>query len=386
MNLEKRIKRHVIGSRHDFFAATLPGCETHCRRSLDRLSETIAIQNTTYGGVLFSGRLTDLYRANLHVRTAGRVLMRLASFKATAFHQLERKAAAIPWSLYLPSGAIPALQAAAHHSRLRHSGAIEERIGQSIEHHWSALGTTPVHDPGQRMFIRLQDDTVTISLDSSGNNLYQRGLKTHAAKAPLRETTAAFILTHCGFRADRPLMDPMCGSGTFSLEAALMTKAIPAGFHRPFAFMRWPAFRMRQWQYLKQEAARGFRTVERPLIRASDLDQAACTELSHCVTRHGLEDAISVGRKDFFSLAAADTIDPPGLIVLNPPYGRRLGTDAEVSDFYRQIAAKLTHDFKQWHIALLVPGKSLARRLPLQLPALPLKHGGLNVTLLSGRL
>jgi putative N6-adenine-specific DNA methylase len=384
MNLEKRIKRHVIGSRLDFFAATLPGCEASCRLTLEGLSETISVQDTIRAGVMFSGRLTDLYLANLHLRTAGRVLMRVASFKATAFHQLEKKASAIAWSLYLPSGAIPRRQATAHHSRLHHSGAIEERIGRCIATHWEALGVAPAHDPGQCLFIRLQDDRVTLSLDSSGDNLYRRGVKTHGSRAPLRETTAAFVLTRSGYRPDRPLVDPMCGSGTFSLEAALMAKAIPAGFFRRFAFMQWPAFRERQWQYLKKNAARKIKRMERPLIWASDQDPAACADLSACAATSGLEDAIRVCCMDFFSLQAHRIDGPPGLIVLNPPYGRRLGTDAGVADFYRRIAIKLTHDFKHWRIALLVPGKHLARTLPLPAKAFALKHGGLNVALLTG--
>ena len=386
MNLEKRIKRHVIGSQLDFFAATLPGCEAPCRRTLESLSDTIAVQQTIRGGVLFSGRLTDLYLANLHLRTAGRVLMRLASFKATSFHQLEKKVSAVPWALYLSSGAIPARQAVAHHSRLHHSGAIEERAGQGIAAHWKALDIPSFSETGQRLFIRLQDDTVTISLDSSGENLYRRGLKTHCAKAPLRETTAAFILARCGYRPEQVLVDPMCGSGTFSLEAALMAKAIPPGFSRRFAFMQWPAFRPRHWQYLKKTALHKIRQIERPLIQASDIDQSACDDLSACASRNGLQDALEVRRRDFFSLRPDEIDGRPGLVVLNPPYGRRLGAETGVEAMYRQIAAKLTHDFKNWQIALLVPTQDLARRLPLkQLQAVPLQHGGLALTLLTGR-
>ena len=385
INLEKRIKRHVIGSRLNFFAATLPGCEAPCRQTLAGLSETIAVQDTISGGVMFSGRLTDLYLANLHLRTAGRVLMRLAAFKATAFHQLEKKISAIPWPLYLPAGAVPALNTTAHHSRLYHSGAIEERVVRCIGDHWKAVATDPVHEPGQRLFIRLQDDMVTISLDSSGDNLYRRGLKTHTARAPLRETTAAFILARSGFRPDRPLVDPMCGSGTFSLEAALMAKAIPAGYFRQFAFMQWPAFRTRQWQYLKKNAARTIKPIQRPLIRASDLDPTTCSNLSACISDNRLEDAIRVDCKDFFSLRAEDMETPPGLIVLNPPYGRRIGKDIGIEDFYRQIGRRLTRYFRHWHFALLVPDKRLARKLPLQGEAIPLNHGGLHLTLLTGR-
>jgi putative N6-adenine-specific DNA methylase len=126
------------------------------------------------------------------------------------------------------------------------------------------MGIAPAPEPQQRLLIRLDNDRVTISLDSSGDNLYRRGLKIHRVGAPLRETMAAFILARSGYRPDLPVIDPMCGSGTFSLEAALMAKAIPAGYHRSFAFMQWPAFRSRQWQYIKNTAARGIRQIARP--------------------------------------------------------------------------------------------------------------------------
>lgn len=386
LNIEKRIKRHVIGSRLDFFAATLPGCESFCRQTLSELSPSIKVTGTVRGGVLFNGRLTDLYLANLHLRTAGRVLLRLASFRATAFRQLEKKASATAWSLYLPSGALPHLNATAHRSRLHHSGAIEERIRRCIGAHWEAMGIAPAPDPQQRLLIRLDNDQVIISLDSSGDNLYRRGLKIHRAGAPLRETMAAFILARSGYRPNLPLIDPMCGSGTFSLEAALMAKAIPAGYHRSFAFMQWPAFRTRQWQFMKDTAAGGIRQIDRPLIKASDLDRTACSGLSACVAGNGLEDAIEVRHGDFFDLQVKHLEGPPGLVVLNPPYGRRLGAETDIERFYRQIAAKLIRDFKTWQVALLVPGRKLARRLPLPLNAFPLEHGGLNVTLLSGRI
>jgi putative N6-adenine-specific DNA methylase len=386
MNLEKRIKRHVIGPRHTLFAVTLPGCEEVCRRELNSLSDTIDVDRVVQGGVLFSGRLTDVYRANLHLRTAGRVLMRIASFKATAFHRLERQLAALPWSIYLPAGALPSVRAAAHRSRLHHTGAIEARVTGTIRSHWSEMQIPLVHNADQCVFIRLEDDRVTVSIDSSGENLYRRGLKTHSAQAPLRETTAAFILTFCGYRPDRLLLDPMCGSGTFSLEAAMMAKRMPPGFHRCFAFLQWPAFRSRQWDYLKRTAGQAIQQVQHPVIHASDRDEKACDDLKRCASCNGLEDAIQVRSQDFFDLRVNACKMPPGLIVLNPPYGRRLGTQTTPAMFYRKIAAKLTRDFKGWQLAMLIPDRAMARALPLKLRPFPLRHGGLDITLLTGKI
>jgi putative N6-adenine-specific DNA methylase len=385
-NLDRRIRRHVIGGRHGFFAVAMPGYEEVCRKELDNLGGSLVFDPPAKGGVAFSGRLTDLYTTNLHLRTAGRVLLRLSVFKATGFNGLEKQIREMNWSLYLPQGAIPGIHVTARHSRLYHSGAVAQRIGESLAGHWSDAAVAPVPRQDQTLHVRLVDDRVTLSLDSSGPNLYRRGLKTHAGRAPLRETLAALILQIAGYRPDLPLVDPMCGAGTFSLEAALMAKSIPPGLHRSFAFMQWPAFRPAPWNHLCKTAASGIKRLDRPLIHASDIDGEACTELARCVAQNSLEDAIRVDTIDFFSLQPTEVSDRPGLIVFNPPFGRRLRPDAAVGDLYRDIALKLRRDFKGWRAALLVPDRILARRLNLPLKPWQLEHGGLKLTLLTGRI
>jgi putative N6-adenine-specific DNA methylase len=384
MNLDRRIRHRIIGARHAFFAVTWPGYEELGRRELEQLFPNLELGPATLGGVTFKGRLTDLYLANLQMRTAGRILMRLTTFKAAGFGQLEKHAKALTWPIYLPAGAIPRIHVTARHSRLYHSQAVAERIQKSIVEHWTALGIGPTPCPGQCLYVRLLDDQVTFSLDSSGPNLHRRGLKTHAARAPLRETLAAVILRLADFQADEPLLDPMCGAGTFSLEAALMAKTMAPGLRRSFAFMAWPAFRPPQWNHLQMNATRAITRLERPLIWASDMESAACSALSACIRQNGLADAVRVVQKDFFSLQPAEVTDQTGLVVLNPPYGRRVQAAGGVEGLYHRIAAKLRRDFQGWKAALLVPGASLAGQLGLPLKALPLAHGGLQLTLLTG--
>ncbi len=385
MNIEKRIKRHIIAKRHTFFVVTMPGFETGCARALKALSNTIDVQASVKGGITFSGRLVDLYRASLHLRTAGRILMRLATFKASNFNQLQKKTAALPWDLYLPVGTVPKCKVSAHHSRLYHGQAVVQRVARTIKAHWTARKTAPQGAKGQTLFVRLDRDMVTLSLDSSGANLYLRGFKTHTTQAPLRETLAAGILQMAGYRPGRALLDPMCGAGTFSLEAALIAKQIPPGARRSFAFEQWPAFRSRQWQHLKTTTAQKIMRLPRPLIRASDLDPHAGRELTDCVRQHGLDDAIKVECHDFFALQPHLRADPPGLIVLNPPYGRRLAAQQTLQAFYDRITTKLRNDFKGWQVALIVPKAGLARRLPFKTKAIPIDHGGLRLKLAVGR-
>jgi putative N6-adenine-specific DNA methylase len=263
---------------------------------------------------------------------------------------------------------------------------VAERIRTNIAAHWTELELPLIDSNDQTIFVRLVDDMVTISLDSSGENLYRRGLKTHAAQAPLRETLAALILQIAGYDPTLPLVDLMCGAGTFSLEAALKAKSVAPGLNRRFACMQWPAFRPVQWQYLKDSASRQIRHLDHPIIWASDIEEDACARLSACISQNNLDDAIRVSQKDFFSLQSDEISSRPGMVVLNPPYGRRLPAGTDAVRLYRRIAVKLRRDFKGWKAALLVPDKRLADSLNLPFKAHGLEHGGLKLTLLTGRI
>jgi putative N6-adenine-specific DNA methylase len=329
----------------------------------------------------------DLYRANLYLRSAGRILMRIAQFKATNFRGLAKRLGAISWQLYLPSGALPRAKVASHRSRLYHTKAVAQRLRETIESFWRSQDITPLFDSDQTLYLRLDTDIATLSIDSSGEGLYRRGVKSHEAKAPLRETMAAAILLLAGFNQSPgiPLLDPMCGSGTFSLEAALMRKRIAPGLLRKFDFMQWPAFRPRQWHYLKSEATKRIETLEAPLIHASDQSPDACLKLKESTHHAGLADAITIRTADFFQLPPDLVPDSGGLIVLNPPYGQRLEAGGAIKQFYHRIDKKLTADFKGWQAALVVPRRQWLPALAGRMESMPLNHGGLRLTLLTGR-
>lgn len=340
------------------------------------------------GGVLFNGKLESLYAANLHLRTAGRILMRLAEFKATNFRQLAKKASELPWVYFLPQGCLPAFKVSCRHSRLYHSTAVADHLSQSIDGYWHHRQIATRSSQDQCLHVRIAHDTVTLSLDSSGTGLYQRGLKTHGGKAPLRETMAAVILNLAGYDAATPLLDPMCGTGTFSLEAALMAKAIAPGSYRRFAFEQWPSFKTAQWHYLKNKARERIRLLPQAIIQASDINATACETLHHCVTTHGLDDAVTVQHSDFFNLTPSHLkieAAASGLVVLNPPYGHRLASDQNTAALFREIMIKLKADFQGWRIAMLTPPELLPKRLPFQHRIMPMVHGGLQLALLLGR-
>jgi putative N6-adenine-specific DNA methylase len=193
------------------------------------------------------------------------------------------------------------------------------------------------------------------------------------------------ILMAAGYDGSRPLVDPMCGSGTFSLEAAMLAKGMAPGARRRFAFMGWPAFGESQWTYLKQAATAAERQLDRPLIFSSDIDAGACDHLAGQVAANGLSDAVRVVCKDFFSLRAADYGGGPGLVVINPPYGLRLGSPTAADDLFRRIGRHLQRAFEGWNVALIAPERRFLKSVPFPVRQIPIQHGGLTVTLCLGK-
>ncbi|MBW2585263.1 MAG: hypothetical protein JRE36_17390 [Deltaproteobacteria bacterium] len=211
-------------------------------------------------------------------------------------------------------------------------------------------------------------------------------MKQLTGSAPLRETTAAAALMLAGYTAPEPLIDPMCGTGTFALEAALIAKNIPPGWFREFAFMQWPSFSQKRWEYLKSQCATKFANPQKRLIFASDQDSAACSRLEKCIQKHKLSGLIKVSQKDFFDFIPRELTDQTGVVLINPPYGRRLGNLEKSDHLFVAICEKLKQDFMGWKLVLVAPDRSLVKKIPFQLDALPFFHGGLKPTLMFGRI
>jgi len=388
--LSKRIKRHVIGRRHNFFVATSPGFEPVCLQELLKLKPVAGEACVASGGVEFEGRLDDCYFANLNLRSANRILMRIHTFKSSNFRKLEKKIGDIPWELYLHAGRLPKVHVSTKHCRLRHSGAVAERfrttIAAQLSRFESVKKITKITSTEQNIYVRGIDDRFTVSIDSSGDLLYKRGLKKHAGKAPLRETLAAAALLLAGYDGRDPLLDPMCGSGTFSLEGALMAKRIPAGWFRDFAFMGWPSFRPKRWDYMRRQAESQLVEPDRPLIFASDIDPGACQKLERCVQKYSISDAVQVNSGDFFDLDLRKLSERAGVICINPPYGRRLGGRSESEKFFKAICNRLKQKYRGWNLVLFAPSRKLAGTIPFQTKSYPILHGGLKLALLIGKI
>lgn len=389
--LEKRIKRNITARSHTFFAVTSPGLKKACHDELIGLGLDPKKIAMVEGGVVFGGAVHDCYAANLKLRTASRILMRIGEFKASNFRDLNRHIAKFPWELYLTD--IPEVTVSARHSRLYHSDAIRERLEGWI--HKSLNENAHIEEgrpdsPPQRLFVRVLDDRFTISQDASGDLLHIRGLNKSAIAAPLRETLASGLLTLAGYDPKKPLVDPMCGSGTFSLEAAMMAQNIPAGWFREFAFMGWPCFRFGRWKHARREAEQGFTKIGSPMIFSSDVDKDACAALEKQVATAGLSGAVAVTERDFFDFSAGSLSISPnspdtGLVMINPPYGIRLGSQKEAEATFGRISSHLKRAYRGWDFGIISPGPSFTEKLGLKFRSHPFSHGGLKLSLLTGK-
>ncbi len=249
------------------------------------------------GSVVTDLTTRQLYAANRHLRCATRVLVRVAGFTARTFADLERRLGEVDWSPWLSNEAQPTYRVTSRGSQLRHTGAIEERFA-------AALGTGHADGPGQLVVVRVSRDRFTISVDSSGAPLHERGWRQATAKAPLRESVAAALLLAAGWDPATPLVDPMCGSGTIPIEAALLAAGRAPGGGRDFAFRRWPCFEPGTWASVTATADSP--VAPTPVILGADRDAGAVESARSNAERAGVADLVE------FRQAPVSDLEAPG--------------------------------------------------------------------------
>ena len=371
-----------------YFAVSAPGLEPITAAELGALAIGGA---ASPGGVSFSGGRAELYRANLHLRTASRVLVRLGSFHAAAFAELRKKAGRLEWERYLRPGQPIAIHATCHKSKLYHSGGVVERVAGAIT---DRLGQPPLLEKAneeaeaagpQRVVVRLVSDQCTISLDSSGGLLHERGYRLATGKAPLRETLAAGMLLASGWDRQAPLLDPFCGAGTIAIEATLLALNVAPGRARRFAFMDWPDADERLWERLVREAAAAELAPGKVLVWASDRDAGAVEAARANAARAGVSAAIDLSQRAISDLTAQPG---PGWIVTNPPYGLRLAESRDLRNLYARFGQVLRQRCPGWRLVLLSSDPRLEHATGLVFdasPRLALVNGGVPVRLAQAR-
>ena len=378
-----------------YFAVTAPGLEPFTALVLTTLGllPVPATETVSTGGVAFKGDLQMLYRANLRLRTASRILARLGTFfYATTFPELKKRASRLPWERCLTPGQPVAMRVTCHQSRLYHSDAVARSVSEGLEERLGKACPPVKTDeeadghPPQLIIVRLVDDKCTISVDSSGELLHKRGYRLEVAKAPLRETLAAALLIASGWDQSATLLDPFCGSGTIPIEAALMRLGIPPGINRRFAFMDWPGFDSQKWADLRNESASIHPSAFsiQSSIMASDRDAGAIKMAHANAERAGVSDTIE------FKCQAVSSITPPagpGWVVTNPPYGVRVSDGKDLRNLYAQFGNVLRRQCPGWKVAVLCNDPVLLGQMQMELDtSLGFVNGGIGVRVAKGKI
>jgi putative N6-adenine-specific DNA methylase len=381
------------------------------------------------GGFGWTGDLRSVIAANVGLRIASRVLVRLDSFEATSFADLERRARRVAWGTVIRAGEAVRFRVTCKKSRLYHSDAVAQRLADALartvpgarivsdgsslrrsappvgvpqlQHRDSSslrrsappVGVPQVQHSGDEetgseeatlFVVRFFRDRCTISVDASGALLHRRGYRMATAKAPLRETLAAALLAASGWDGVAPLVDPLCGSGTIAIEGALMARDIPPGAHRTFAVEQWPGVSDALGREVRAQLAAGTRPLP-GVILGSDRDAGAMEAARGNAARAGVADDIS------FAVHALSAAPIPaharGWIVTNPPYGVRVGESGRVRDLWAQLGKVLRARAPGWEVALLSPDQALERQLgfPLRMAART-TNGGIPVRIMVGHL
>jgi putative N6-adenine-specific DNA methylase len=370
-----------VADEREWFAVVAPGGEAAAARELAALPGARAVRAVP-GGVEFQGDFEVGLRANLWLRTATRILLRLGSFRARDFERLRRGAARLDWKALLAPDARVAIQVSQRGSRLYHTGAISERLGLALR---ESLGTglelVRAAGAAQTVYARGERDRWTLSLDSSGERLDRRGFRLERGAAAVRETLAALAISLCEWDPELAFLDALCGSGTFAIEAAMVALRIAPGSGRAFACESWPCADRARIAALRREAMAQRRSAPPAEIVAADASPRALAIARRNASRAGVADAIRFEAADFAELAPPA---PRGLLVLDPPYGRRLGTRRQARAGYARIARALLPRWAGWRAALLAPAPELAAGFPGRrtLHAV-VPHGGMRVHLFA---
>jgi len=327
------------------------------------------------GGVTIRGDWPEVWRANLELRGASRVIARMATFRVLHLAQLDKRSSRLPWGEVLRPDRPFRVEASCKKSRIYHSGAAAQRIETAIR---EELGADVSPEAEVCVKVHIENDVCTIGIDTSGDLLHKRGHKQAVNKAPMRETLAALFLRLCGYLGNEPVVDPMCGSGTFVIEAAEIAAGLKPGRSRHFAFEELANFDEAAWSRMRNAGA-----FVKPEARfyGSDRDAGAISMSRANAKRAGVSDITEFHQHVISDLVAPE--GPPGLVIVNPPYGDRIGDKKRLHPLYRSLGQTLLLHFSGWRVGVITNEASLASAtgLPFALPIGPVSHGGIRVSL-----
>lgn len=325
------------------------------------------------GGVTMKGDWPEVWRANVELRGAVRVLVRVAEFPAEHLWQLDKRARKLPWGDWLRSDVRVKVEAVCRKSKIYHDKAAAERVATAITEELGA----PLGDGGVSVRVRIERDTCTISLDTSGEALHKRGIKVQVNKAPMRENLAALFLRACAYDGSEPMIDPMCGSGTFVIEAAEIARGLHPGRARNFGFEKLATFDAKEFGTATSLAARDVDVR----CYGSDRDAGAVKMSEANSERAGVSDLVSFAVQPVSEAVPPE--GPEGLVIVNPPYGARIGASKSLHGLYAGFGARMSAAFSGWRVGLITADAALvnATGLPFGKAGPVIDHGGIKIRL-----
>ncbi len=359
-------------NNHNFFATSPLGLELLLADELRGLGAEDVKDGRA--GVSFSAELETAYRVCLWSRLANRILLKLGNFQAESPEQLYEGISDIDWAIMMLPDASLAVDFASSRSRITHTQFGAQKVKDAIVDQFRELcGIRPsvrLDRPDIRVNVYLDKDIASVSLDLSGESLHKRGYRLEGGIAPLKENLAAAVLLRAGWpqiaKAGGELVDPMCGSGTLLVEAAWMAADIAPGLMRDYyGFQGWKHHRPDIWEGLLQDAQnrREIGLASLPTITGYDLDRWAVHAAIDNIDRAGLQGLIRVEKQE---AKYARPHSPNGLLVVNPPYGERLGDEESLVGLYTELGGLLRQHFPGWKASVLTGNPEMAFKLGIR--------------------
>lgn len=361
----------LTDNQFEIFAVAPPGLEPLLLPEF----RALGYKDARYGpgGVTLMGDWSDVWRLNLELRGASKVLARMGSFRAMDLARLDHRATQFPWSDFLLPNTDVRVEVTCKRSKIYHAGAAVQRIERALR----KVGVTVSQQGNVTLKIRIEQNIVSVSVDTSGEGLHKRGHKEAVGKAPMRETMAALLLRQAGYDGADAVLDPMCGSGTFLIEAAEIAQGLQPGRSRDFAFEKLAGFNAKTFKDMRRPVS----TLDGPpLFFGSDRDSGVISMAQANAERAEVDALCQFKCHDVQELECPDV--PPGLVIVNPPYGGRIGNKKHLYAVYGKLGVTLSEKFSGWRVGIITsePGLAKATGLPLtQGPSVP--HGGLKVCL-----
>ncbi|MCL2873706.1 MAG: class I SAM-dependent RNA methyltransferase [Defluviitaleaceae bacterium] len=342
----------------NYIATSTFGLEASVKREVTKLGYEIT--SVSDGRIDFSGDLAAIAEANLWLRCADRVLLNVGEFTALTFDELFEGTKALAWEKWITKDAKFTVTGKSVKSKLFSVSdcqaivkkAVVERLKKTYHVDWfEETG------PEYKIQVGLLRDKVTLTIDTTGPGLHKRGYREHHAEAPIKETLAAALIELSYFRKDRILLDPMCGSGTIPIEAALMARNIAPGIKRRFVSETWDQIDKNIWKTAREKAKDSIDKSTKIQIYGSDIDGRAGVLAMHNAKRAGVADCITFDVKDLKDVTLPGNY---GIAICNPPYGERIGKAVTVEALYRQIGKTMSAD-DTWSVYVLTSYEEFER-------------------------